>query len=148
MRRWLIVLACLILDGAALAEEESDFVTEYRAALESRDPRVLGTFLYARGADPNVVEFQIRLHELGLGDRIKSVELLVPEPKVLADYNTPSDQLGQGPHGLSVPATHQLVVTIEAVDFTGNGSRTRRYPVAEVEGDWFILVPMPLSQQG
>ena len=140
------VLVTLFLPVAALAAtpaQEKAFVDTYRKAYEAKDATTLHSLLYARGADPQALEFYRMMTTEGMGGTISSIAL---EP-LTADDKAKAMAAMPGPGGKSVKLplapVKKLVIKRTSRDASGSSSSTSTVFVAEADGRLVIPVPGP-----
>lgn len=140
----LILLAFTILPlRAELTAQEQAFVENYRRALESRDESALAAFLYTKGAGEEQIAFFKMMQVPDPGAKLKNITLVTPEPEAAARYNEPMTMPDGTAFVMPVPVSRQLVVEYEFSGPEGSGSQTSKSPVAEIDGQLLIPVPVP-----
>ncbi len=128
---------------ASSPEAENAFVEKYKQAIESGDAEALAGFLYTKGAGEEQIEFFKMMQTPDPGAKLKSITIVTPDPEMAAKYNEPMVMPDGVAYVLPVPVTRQLVVEYEFSGPEGSGSQTSKSPVAEIDGQLLIPVPVP-----
>jgi hypothetical protein len=146
---WLIT-ACLFLvfvimlaapAHAATPAQEKAFVDGFKKAVERKDAKALKALLYARDADPTVLEFFNMMIVADFGSTIKSIKLV----DLTAEENKQMEMGGKNIQGKPMkmplkPIKSLLITTSsKSADLTTSG--TSQWYVAEHEGKLVIPVP-------
>ena len=119
----------------ATPEQEKAFIDAFKKASETKDEKTLLSFLYSKGGTPEVGEGFIAMLKMGMGAKIKSIELrsLTPEDVAMVSRVLVPD-------GLKV--SKKLIV--ETAD---GGDGSVEIMVAEKDGSFVIPVPSGLSPE-
>ncbi len=138
---WMLLLAIAPIMGFGITPaEEKAFVDAYRKAVESKDAKTLTGFLYAKGADPQTLEFYKMMVTSEMGARITSIQLVDLDAK-----DKKRAEGGPGPDGkpmkYTLPPFKKLVIKSETKD--ANGSSTSSSEVLVAESDGKIVIPVP-----
>jgi len=129
---------------AATAAQEQDFLATYKKAFEGKDETTLQSFLYAKGADPTVVEFYKAMQSNGMGGQVTRIDLVTLTP----EQEKEATQVQDSPTGkVSLPLhpTKKLVLEVKEVSPEGSSTSTSECFVGEVDGKLVILVPAPVK---
>lgn len=139
---------CGLVLGAALpsyatTEMEKAFVDAYKKAYEAKDETTLKSFLYTKGADPEILEFYTMMMTGELGGNLVSINLvdLTPEDVKKAEEIQPLPSGGNAK--LTLKPSKKLVLKVETKDANGSSSSTSQTFVAELDGKYVIPVPGP-----
>jgi hypothetical protein len=142
---WMLLLVLAPAAGiCATPAQEKTFVDAYRKALEAKDEKTLQGFLYAKGADPQALEFYKMMVTSEMGAKITSIQLVD-----LDATDKKRAEGGPGPNGKPMKFTLQpikkLVIKSETKDANGSSSSSSEVLVAENDGKLVIPVPGPAS---
>jgi hypothetical protein len=128
---------------AASPEQEKAFTEKYKTAFEANDSATLESFLYAKGADPMVLDFYKSMMAQGAGGKISKIELV----ELSAADAKKAEETMDGPGGtklrLPLKPTKKLKITVDTKDANGTSSATSESFVAENDGKLVIPVPVP-----
>ena len=141
----LLLLALVPVAGfSATPAQEKAFVDAYRKAFEAKDEKTLTGFLYAKGADPQALEFYKMMMTSEMGSKITSIQL--------ADLDASDKKRaegGPGPNGkpmkFTLQPTKKLVIKTETKDANGSSSSSSEVFVAESDGKLVIPAPGPAN---
>lgn len=146
MRRWIAALIALAAPVAAFAvtpAQEKAFIDAYRAAFVAKDAAKLTSLLYAKGADPMVLEFYKAMLTDGMGSTIDAIAL---EPLSDAD-RADAMKSKPGPNGksyrLPLAPVRKLVVKRSSKSASGSSTSSSTVNVAEFEGR--LVIPVPVA---
>jgi hypothetical protein len=150
--RFLLLVSPLIIawfgvspSFAGSPEQAKDFTDKYKTAFEAKDSATLESFLYAKDADPMVLEFYKMMIAQGAGNKISKIELIELSPE---DANK-AEKTQEGPSGtkvrLPIKPTKKLKITVETNDANGNSSTTSESFIAENDGKFVIPVPVAVK---
>ena len=148
--RFLLLVSPLIIGWfgaspsfAGSPEQAKDFTDKYKTAFEAKDSATLESFLYAKDADPMVLEFYKTMIAQGAGGKISKIELVELSP----EDTTKAEATHEGPGGdkvrLPIKATKKLKITVETNDANGKSTSTSECFVAENDGK--LVIPVPVA---
>jgi hypothetical protein len=140
---WILLLAITPVVGfCATPAQEKAFVDAYQKAIETKDAKTLTGFLYAKGADPQALEFYKMMVTSEMGAKITSIQLVD-----LDASDKKKAEGGPGPDGkpmkFTLPPFKKLVIKSETKDANGSSSNSSEVLVAESDGKIVIPVPGP-----
>lgn len=141
----LITILSIATLQAVTPEQEKAFIASYRKALEAGDSKTLESFLYTKGAPPEIVEFFKMMMTMPLpeGGKITSIELVTPSAEEAAKLNEPNEMPDGKVYKMPLKPIKQLVIVIDVKDSNGSSKNTSKSPVAEKDGKLVIPVPVP-----
>ena len=100
--RFLLLVSPLIIawfgaspSFAGSPEQAKDFTDKYKTAFEAKDSATLESFLYAKDADPMVLEFYKMMIAQGAGGKISKIEVVELSP----EDTTKAEATHEGPGG-------------------------------------------------
>lgn len=133
--------------AVAATPQELDFLSSYRKALESNDTKTLESFLYARNADPDALEYLKESLPLEEGFKISRLELLDVTPEEAAQALKPMPGPGGRFSALPIKPIKKFIIKVESQDSAGTALTTQR-ALGEVDGKLKILVPSIVKKPG
>jgi hypothetical protein len=143
-----LIVASLLSLSPALAlglspAMEKQFLDTYKKAYNANDAKTLGSLLYAKGADPQALEFYKMMMSADAGSKIESIELV----DLTAEDKQKAGETMKGPGGgnmkLTLPAAKKLVIKTTSKDGNGSSSGTSSSFVGEADGKLWIDTPGP-----
>jgi len=138
----LIITVSVSLRAGTPAQEKA-FMDKYKTAFEGKDTATLESFLYAQGADPEILGFYKMMQSAEAGDKISKIELVDLTPDEAKKAATPMDSPTGGKVCLTLKPVKQLVIAIEKKDANGSSTSKTTNFVAEKDGKFVIPVPGP-----
>ena len=128
---------------AGTPAQEKTFTDKYKAAFEGKDTATLESFLYAQGADPEILGFYKMMQSAQAGEKISKIELVDLTPDEAKKAATPMDSPTGGKVCLTLKPVKQLVIAIEKKDANGSSTSKTTNFIAEKDGKFVIPVPGP-----
>ena len=116
---------------------------KYKTAFEGKDTATLESFLYAQGADPEILGFYKMMQSAEAGDKISKIELVDLTPDEAKKAATAMDSPTGGKVCLTLKPVKQLVIAIEKKDANGSSTSKTTNFIAEKDGKFVIPVPGP-----
>ena len=138
----LIITVSVSLRAGTPAQEKA-FMDKYKTAFEGKDTATLESFLYAQGADPEILGFYKMMQSAEAGDKISKIELVDLTPDEAKKAATPMDSPTGGKVCLTLKPVKQLVIAIEKKDANGSSTSKTTNFIAEKDGKFVIPVPGP-----
>jgi hypothetical protein len=138
----LIITVSVSLRAGTPAQEKA-FMDKYKTAFEGKDTATLESFLYAQGADPEILGFYKMMQSAEAGDKISKIELVDLTPDEAKKAATPMDSPTGGKVCLTLKPVKQLVIGIEKKDANGSSTSKTTNFIAEKDGKFVIPVPGP-----
>jgi hypothetical protein len=128
---------------AGTPAQEKAFTDKYKAAFEGKDTATLESFLYAQGADPEILGFYKMMQSAEAGVKISKIELVDLTPDEAKKAATAMDSPTGGKVCLTLKPVKQLVIAIEKKDANGSSTSKTTNFIAEKDGKFVIPVPGP-----
>ena len=138
----LIITVSVSLRAGTPAQEKA-FMDKYKTAFEGKDTATLESFLYAQGADPEILGFYKMMQSAEAGAKISKIELVDLTPDEAKKAATPMDSPTGGKVCLTLKPVKQLVIAIEKKDANGSSTSKTTNFIAEKDGKFVIPVPGP-----
>jgi hypothetical protein len=138
----LIITVSVSLRAGTPAQEKA-FTDKYKTAFEGKDTATLESFLYAQGADPEILGFYKMMQSAEAGAKISKIELVDLTPDEAKKAATAMDSPTGGKVCLTLKPVKQLVIAIEKKDANGSSTSKTTNFVAEKDGKFVIPVPGP-----
>ena len=138
----LIITVSVSLRAGTPAQEKA-FMDKYKTAFEGKDTATLESFLYAQGADPEILGFYKMMQSAEAGEKISKIELVDLTPDEAKKAATPMDSPTGGKVCLTLKPVKQLVIAIEKKDANGSSTSKTTNFIAEKDGKFVIPVPGP-----
>ena len=138
----LIITVSVSLRAGTPAQEKA-FTDKYKTAFEGKDTATLESFLYAQGADPEILGFYKMMQSAEAGDKISKIELVDLTPDEAKKAATAMDSPTGGKVCLTLKPVKQLVIAIEKKDANGSSTSKTTNFIAEKDGKFVIPVPGP-----
>jgi len=138
----LIITVSVSLRAGTPAQEKA-FTDKYKTAFEGKDTATLESFLYAQGADPEILGFYKMMQSAEAGEKISKIELVDLTPDEAKKAATAMDSPTGGKVCLTLKPVKQLVIAIEKKDANGSSTSKTTNFVAEKDGKLVIPVPGP-----
>jgi len=138
----LIITVSVSLRAGTPAQEKA-FTDKYKTAFEGKDTATLESFLYAQGADPEILGFYKMMQSAEAGEKISKIELVDLTPDEAKKAATAMDSPTGGKVCLTLKPVKQLVIAIEKKDANGSSTSKTTNFIAEKDGKFFIPFPGP-----
>ena len=138
----LIITVSVSLRAGTPAQEKA-FMDKYKTAFEGKDTATLESFLYAQGADPEILGFYKMMQSAEAGEKISKIELVDLTPDEAKKAATAMDSPTGGKVCLTLKPVKQLVIAIEKKDANGSSTSKTTNFIAEKDGKFVIPVPGP-----
>jgi len=138
----LIITVSVSLRAGTPAQEKA-FTDKYKTAFEGKDTATLESFLYAQGADPEILGFYKMMQSAEAGEKISKIELVDLTPDEAKKAATAMDSPTGGKVCLTLKPVKQLVIAIEKKDANGSSTSKTTNFIAEKDGKFVIPVPGP-----
>jgi hypothetical protein len=138
----LIITVSVSLRAGTPAQEKA-FTDKYKTAFEGKDTATLESFLYAQGADPEILGFYKMMQSAEAGAKISKIELVDLTPDEAKKAATAMDSPTGGKVCLTLKPVKQLVIAIEKKDANGSSTSKTTNFIAEKDGKFVIPVPGP-----
>jgi len=138
----LIITVSVSLRAGTPAQEKA-FMDKYKTAFEGKDTATLESFLYAQGADPEILGFYKMMQSAEAGAKISKIELVDLTPDEAKKAATAMDSPTGGKVCLTLKPVKQLVIAIEKKDANGSSTSKTTNFIAEKDGKFVIPVPGP-----
>jgi hypothetical protein len=138
----LLITVSVSLRAGTPAQEKA-FTDKYKTAFEGEDTATLESFLYAQGADPEILGFYKTMQSAEAGEKISKIELVDLTPDEAKKAATPMDSPTGGKVCLTLKPVKQLVIAIEKKDANGSSTSKTTNFIAEKDGKFVIPVPGP-----
>ena len=138
----LVITVSVSLRAGTPAQEKA-FTDKYKTAFEGKDTATLESFLYAQGADPEILGFYKMMQSAEAGAKISKIELVDLTPDEAKKAATAMDSPTGGKVCLTLKPVKQLVIAIEKKDANGSSTSKTTNFVAEKDGKFVIPVPGP-----
>ena len=121
------------------------FIETYQKAFAAKDEKTLMSLMRTDGSPAEIVDFYKSMTLDAAGQKIVSIELVKPSAEEAATFSK-TMEMGEGQsYQLPITPTLQLVVMLEEKSENGTGQSTSKSPVAEVDGQLKILLPVPVK---
>ena len=138
----LLITVSVSLRAGTPAQEKA-FTDKYKTAFEGNDTATLESFLYAQGADPEILGFYKMMQSAEAGEKISKIELVDLTPDEAKKAATAMDSPTGGKVCLTLKPVKQLVIAIEKKDANGSSTSKTTNFIAEKDGKFVIPVPGP-----
>jgi len=138
----LLITVSVSLRAGTPAQEKA-FTDKYKTAFEGKDTATLESFLYAQGADPEILGFYKMMQSAEAGAKISKIELVDLTPDEAKKAATAMDSPTGGKVCLTLKPVKQLVIAIEKKDANGSSTSKTTNFIAEKDGKFVIPVPGP-----
>jgi len=138
----LLITVSVSLRAGTPAQEKA-FTDKYKTAFEGNDTATLESFLYAQGADPEILGFYKMMQSAEAGEKISKIELVDLTADEAKKAATPMDSPTGGKVCLTLKPVKQLVIAIEKKDANGSSTSKTTNFIAEKDGKFVIPVPGP-----
>ncbi len=119
------------------------FAETYLYALQNKDTPKLDSMMLTDGVPAETVEFfKTMREEPGEGTSL-SVEVTTPSPEDLAKFAGEQEMPDGKMYKMPMTPTHLLKITAETKDASGESKSSSSMPIAEKDGRFVILLPVP-----
>jgi hypothetical protein len=134
------ILSVVSSTAFATTPQEKDFLDAYKKALESNDTKTLESFLYAKDAEPEALEYFKESLPLEEGFKLAQLELVDVTPEEAAQALKPMPGPGGTLSALPIKPSKKFIIKVESKE-AGDTALTTQRAVGEVDGKLKILVP-------